>query len=591
MRVSFVNNFLPFSLCALFFTIGIFSSERGSAQKLFDSKASASKRNPIIPEPVQIDFPSGKAFQFEQPSTIYFHPIFSAQAGWLKEMLQESFQLNTILQELTTPKELKSVTPSAGVHQKKSTKKPKGIYLVEGNSSLNKPEMYQLLVHTNAIELSANDLNGMVNAIASLQQYIHAENKATVAAEKNKVGLLLQAAPVAITDYPAFSYRGMHLDVVRHIFPMDYLKKYVQYLAVHKMNVFHLHLTDDQGWRMESKKYPLLNSIGSYRDSTLIGHFKDTPARYELKRYGGFYTQEELKELVRYAAIRGITIVPEIDIPGHSRATIAAYPAFSTHPDSSWSVAATWGMYNRQNNVLAPRPETFTFLQEIFEELTSIFPSEYIHLGGDECSKKWWKEDPFSQEFIQKNDLKNETGLQTYFVEFVANHLKKLGRKAVGWHELAEGNTDTTTMMMNWADDKKALEVALKGYRLIQTPGKPFYFDHYQSKNPQDSLAIHGYNPLEAVYHYQIIPESLKKQNLGGKVAGGQANVWTEYMEWSTKVDYMIFPRMTALSENLWGSKKNYPDFLRRLENYMIPLYQSWNSSYFPDYKIWTAEK
>lgn len=291
--------------------------------------------------------------------------------------------------------------------------------------------------------------------------------------------------------------------------------------------------------------------------------------------------------------MRGITIIPEIDIPGHSRATITAYPEFSTDPTNKWGVAATWGMYNRVNNVLAPNPATFTFLRTVFHEIADLFPSPYIHVGGDECSKMWWKQSAATQQFIKDNKLKDEVALQTYFIEQVSKYLKEKKKKVIGWHEIMEGKLDTSTIVMNWANDAKAIEAAGKGFNVIMTPGKPYYFDHFQSKDPKDSLAIHGYNPLQAVYNYDLVPASIKQKGLAHKILGGQANVWTEYMEWSTKVDYMVFPRMTAVSESLWSqpAQKNYTDFVRRLKTNIIPRYQYWNSSWFKGFETWTADK
>jgi hexosaminidase len=399
--------------------------------------------------------------------------------------------------------------------------------------------------------------------------------------------------PVTCTDFPRFAYRGMHLDVVRHFFPLDYIKKYIDYLTFHKFNTFHWHLTDDQGWRIEVLSYPKLNSIGSWRDSTLIGHFKDVPAKYEKKRYGGYYTRAEVKEILEYAAVRGITVIPEIDIPGHSRATITAYPEFSTDPSNKWGVAYTWGMYNRQNNVLAPTPETFEFLRTIFHEIADLFPSEYIHIGGDECSKMWWKQSASTQAFMKEKGLKDEVALQSYFIEQVAGYLKEKNKKVIGWHEIMEGKIDTSSILMNWADDRKAIEAVGRGFSVIMTPGKPYYFDHYQSKDTKDSLAIHGYNPLEAVYKYEPVPSAISSKGLTHKILGGQANVWTEYMEYPTKVDYMVLPRMTAVSETLWTSpeKKDYKDFIRRLNSYILPRYESWGSSWFRGFEEWNMSK
>lgn len=520
--------------------------------------------NSIIPAPVKFETVTGASVKLNSNTVLYYSKAFEMQADYLREEIQKQTGIALVLQETSQLK-----------------KQPaKGIFMLCDSASINKAEMYILKSEADKVLLIAKDIRGFVNATQTLLQLLPLTKQPAIT-----------VPAVNITDYPQFSYRGMHLDVVRHVFPVSYIKKYIDYLTFHKFNTFHWHLTDDQGWRFEVSSYPKLNSVSSWRDSTLIGHFKDTPARYDGKRYGGFYTKAEIKEIVAYASVRGITIIPELDIPGHSRAAMAAYPQLSTKPDTVWNVATTWGMYNRQNNVLAPTDFTFQFLKAVFKELTELFPSTYIHIGGDECSRMWWKQDKKTQLFMQKNNLKDETALQTYFIEYIASYLKTLNRKAIGWHEIAEGDLDTSTLIMNWADEKQAVTAAKKGFNIIMTPGVPFYFDHFQSKDPNDSLAIKGYNSLEAVYTYRVIPDAVQKANLGNKIIGAQANVWTEYMGYSTKVDYMIFPRMTALSENLWSKTKDYPDFLRRLDQFMIPRYQSWNSSYFKGYRIWTKEK
>ncbi|ULQ57717.1 beta-N-acetylhexosaminidase [Flavihumibacter rivuli] len=521
----------------------------------------------IIPKPVSLKPVKGKPVTISAASTVYYEPSWKDQANYFRD--QVKFQTGLEL----------ALIPLNG----DQSKAPKhAILLRKDSSKINRPEMYILDAGHQQVELTARDIRGIINGMQSFFQLL------PIGPQKE-----LRVPAVVIEDYPRFAYRGMHLDVVRHIFPLDYVKKYIDYLTFHKFNTFHWHLTDDQGWRMEVLSYPRLNSIGSWRDSTLIGHFKDSPARYDGKRYGGYYTRAEIKDVLAYAAVRGINVIPEIDIPGHSRATIAAYPELSTKPDTTWNVATTWGMYNRQNNVLAPKEQTFTFLKAIFTELAELFPSTYIHIGGDECSKLWWKADTATQRFMKEKGLANEVALQTYFIEQVAGYLKQLNRRAVGWHEIAEGDLDTSTLIMNWGDEKQAVMAARKGFDIIMTPGKPYYFDHYQSKDPKDSLAIHGYNPLEAVYQYDPIPATLKKEKLAHKVIGGQANVWTEYMENQYKVDYMVFPRMSAVSESLWTSleQKNYKDFLQRLEKSIIPKYQSWNSSWFRNYKQWGMDK
>lgn len=526
------------------------------------SISSTAQSLPITPVPVSYSLLNGPAVTLNAGDAISFDSVFRAQAVYLQEQLNRQTGMTLVLYG-------RHITTAAKIH-------------LSLDAAMREAEGYQLTVKEGKILLRAPGVRGIVYGIQTLLQLLPLQQTGSA---------VLPA--VEVYDYPRFGYRGMHLDVVRHFFPVSYIKKYIDYLSFHKFNTFHWHLTDDQGWRIEVLSYPKLNSIGSWRDSTLVGHFKDSPAVYEKARYGGFYTRDEIREVIAYATVRGIEIIPEIDVPGHSRATITAYPEFSTDPSNKWGVAYTWGMYNRQNNVLAPNPETFRFLRTIFHEVADLFPSTYIHLGGDECSKLWWKRSPETQAFIKSKGLKDEIALQTYFIEQVSQYLAEKGKKVIGWHEIMEGDLDTSTIVMNWSNEGKAIEAAQKGFQVIMTPGKPYYFDHYQSKDPKDSLAIHGYNSLQTVYQYEPVAEKLKQKGLSHKIIGGQGNVWTEYMEWTTKVDYMIFPRMTALSETLWSpaGKKNYADFVTRLKTSIIPRYQYWNSSWFRDFERWTADK
>ncbi|TPE46061.1 beta-N-acetylhexosaminidase [Pontibacter mangrovi] len=526
--------------------------------------AQGQRANSIIPKPQQVTVLKGQPVKLSAKSIVYYEAPFERQAVYLQDQLKSQTGLQLNISKLSNAKNL-----------------PKGIVLKYDTVAANRPEMYVLKSGNGTVTLRAQDKNGIVYGVQTLLQLLPLEQSRTLSVE-----------PVTIKDYPRFAYRGMHLDVSRHIFPLEFIKKYIDYLAFHKFNNFHWHLTDDQGWRIEIKSYPKLNSIGSWRNATLIGHFKDQPARYDSTRYGGFYTQDEIREIIAYADQRGINIIPEIDIPGHSRATIAAYPEFSTKPDTTWNVATTWGMYNRQNNVLAPRPETFKFLKTLFEEVADLFPSPYIHIGGDECSKMWWKASPQAQEFIKSHNLKDEKGLQTYFIEQVSDYLAAKDKKVIGWHEILEGDLDTTAIVMNWADNKTGADAALRGHYVIMTPGKPMYFDHYQSQDPNDSLAIHGYNPVDAVYNFNPMPDELQGKPAARYILGAQANVWTEYMGSPAKVEYMVLPRMTALSEALWSAPeaKNYNDFKRRLEQNLIPRYKFWGANYFHDYSRWTID-
>jgi hexosaminidase len=513
----------------------------------------------VIPKPVSVNVINGKNVLINTSTIIYSDKQFSDQATYLKKQIQDQCGLELLVQLSPTTKTKSSI-----------------IVLKFDSISINKPEMYILSIKNNGIVITAKDIPGVVHAIQTLLQLLPLD-------ESKKPSI----NPVLIIDYPRFEYRGMHLDVSRHFFPVDYIKKYIDYLTFFKFNTFHWHLTDDQGWRIEIKGYPKLTSIGAWRDSTLIGHFRDKPARYDGIRYGGFYSQEEVKDVIKYAAIRGITIIPEIDIPGHSRAIIASYPEFSTNPDTTFDVATSPGMYNRKNNVLAPNKKTFAFLKTVFGEIADLFPSAYIHIGGDECSQMWWKADAKTQGFMKEHGIKDETALQTYFVEQVIEDLKAKGKKVIGWDEILEGDLDTSAIIMNWRGVKAAIQAVKEKHHVIMSPSGYTYFNYSQTKH-EDSLTQGGYLPLSKVYNFEPIPDGLDSLEIN-YILGAQGNVWTEYIANEAKLEYMIFPRMTALSEALWTpeNEKDYQDFKRRIKKNAIPEYQFWDSNYF---KGWQSD-
>ncbi|MDR0660702.1 MAG: beta-N-acetylhexosaminidase [Prevotellaceae bacterium] len=536
-------------------------------------KTAPASAQDIVPKPVSILQKEGNPVILTKKTVILYDQNFKDQAKYLKDQLAQQCGWTSL--------SLVENTPQTTDRQPESA-----IVLLSGGSShsdTDKAEAYKLYtVDENSVIIEAPTIRGFINGIQSLLQLFPVENADEVAIQ-----------PVEIYDYPRFAYRGMHLDVVRHMFSVDFVKKYIDYLAFHKFNTLHWHLTDDQGWRIEMLSYPKLNSIGSWRNSTLIGHFFDEPVRYDPNRYGGFYTRSEVKDILKYAEVRGIMVIPEIDIPGHSRATIAAYPEFSTKPDTTWNVAYTWGMYNRQNNVLAPRPETFEFLKTVFGEVADLFPAPYLHIGGDECSKKWWKEDPFCQQFIKANGLKDEADIQTYIVNEVVKYVQNKGKIIIGWDEILEGELDPAAVIMSWRGEKGGISAAKRKHKAVMTPSSVMYFNRYQTKSKRDSLQIPGYIPLEVVYAYEPVPEALKKEGLKDYILGAQACVWTEYIPTEKDVEYMIFPRMTALSEVLWVSseKKDFDDFKRRLKLNIIPRYNLWNSDYCRDYEEWTTAR
>ncbi|MEO8174673.1 MAG: beta-N-acetylhexosaminidase, partial [Sediminibacterium sp.] len=424
------------------------------------------------------------------------------------------------------------------------------------------PGAYTMTITPNGIEIGGSGSLGTFYAVQSLIQLLPMEKK------KN-----LSVPCVTIDDKPRFAYRGMHLDVGRHFFPVEFIKKYIDFIAMYKMNTFHWHLTEDQGWRIEIKKYPKLTQVGGYRNATVLGR---TYASDKTK-YGGYYTQEQIKDIVKYAADRYITVIPEIELPGHSSAAIAAYPQLSCFPDEatkhpqiiSWNgdstgkqVQQSWGVFP---DVFAPTEYTFKFLEDVMDEVMQLFPSKFIHIGGDECPKDNWKRSEFCQQLIKEKGLKDEHGLQSYFIGRVEKYLNSKGRQIIGWDEILEGGLAPNATVMSWRGEKGGIEAAKQKHNVIMTPGDWMYFDHSQTKK-EDSVTIGGFTTVQKVYSYEPLPAALSVADRK-YVLGAQANVWTEYMGYPSKVEYMIFPRMSALSEVLWSSKeaRNWPDFEKRM--------------------------
>ncbi|MFN8291187.1 MAG: family 20 glycosylhydrolase [Chitinophagaceae bacterium] len=406
----------------------------------------------------------------------------------------------------------------------------------------------------------------------------------------------LSIPQVTVRDYPRFGYRGMHLDCGRHFWSVDFVKKYIDYLALHKFNTFHWHLTEDQGWRIEIKKYPKLTQAGAWRTGTITGNYPGTGN--DGKKYGGYYTQQQIREVVKYAADRFITIIPEIEMPGHSSAAIAAYPELSCFPEEptisfypkacKWSgdstgkkVQQTWGVFD--DVFCAGRESTFTFIENVLNEVLTLFPSRYIHVGGDECPKENWVRCEQCQLRIKSNHLKDEHELQSYFIQRVEKYLNGKGRTLIGWDEILEGGLAPNAVVMSWRGEQGGIDAAKQNHDVIMTPGNPVYFDHSQSEN-EDSLTIGGYNPLEKVYAYEPVPAALTEEQ-GKHVLGAQANMWTEYMDNPKKVEYMLFPRIAALSEVLWSDpkQKDWSDFEKRLM-VQFKRYDAWKANYSKAY-------
>ena len=414
--------------------------------------------------------------------------------------------------------------------------------------SLNKRlynEEYILRINSDQITIEASTDTGAIYGFQSLNQLMNLNHKNGVIKLQNQV----------IKDSPRFKYRGMHLDVGRHMYSVEFIKKYIDGLSMLKFNNFHWHLTEDQGWRIEIEKYPELNNVGSYRDSTLIGHYTDKPWQFDKTRYGGFYTKEEIKEVVGYAEKRGINVIPEIEMPGHSQAAISAYPEFGCTGENV-GVAPLWGVFK---DIYCSKNETFDFLEEIIDEVVELFPGKYIHIGGDEAPKTNWKACGNCQNVIDREKLKDEHELQSYFITRMEKYINAKGKQIIGWDEILEGGLAPNATVMSWRGVSGGIEAAKMNHEVIMTPNATCYFDHYQAKNTDNEpLAIGGYTPIEEIFNYEPIPSELD-ESLHKYVIGAQGNVWTEYMKTSNQVEYMVFPRIFALSEVVWS--KNKPSF------------------------------
>lgn len=435
------------------------------------------------------------------------------------------------------------------------------------NININKSttEAYQLTITGNVISITGSP-QAVFHGIKTLEQLLFTEHK--------KTGTSISLQQLTINDEPKYAYRGMHLDVSRHFFTVQEVKRYIDYLAAFKFNTFHWHLTDDQGWRIEIKKYPLLTKVGGYRNGTITGHHPGDGNTN--KKHGGFYTQEQIKEVVRYAAERYITILPEIEMPGHASAAIAAYPKLSCFPNEStnttdipWSgskvgkqVQQTWGVFD---DVFCPSDYTFNFLQDVLTEVMALFPSKYIHIGGDECPKTFWKKSEFCQQLMKEKGLKDEHELQSYFVQRIEKFVNSRGRKIIGWDEILEGGLAPNAAVMSWRGEEGGIEASKQQHEVVMTPGGWCYFDHAQFKK-EDSLTIGGYTSSEKVYSYQPMPASLSSE-YEKYILGAQANLWTEYITNEKKLQYQVFPRIAALSEVLWLPKdqRNWDDFKKRM--------------------------
>ena len=505
----------------------------------------------VVPMPLEINTTQQASFLLKSGVTVYY------PAG--NEKMQRNAEFLASYVKAQTGIELQVQAGEGG----------KGGIVLQLGLANDNPEAYQLKVDASQVVISSPSEAGVFYGIQTLR-------KAVDVAEGSNVEL----PAVEIKDQPRFGYRGMMLDVGRHFFSMDEIKTYIDMMALHNINRFHWHLSEDQGWRIEIKKYPKLTEIGSMRKETVIGH---NSGKYDGKPYGGFYTQEQAKEIVAYAAERYITVIPEIDLPGHMQAALASYPELGC-TGGPYEVWTQWGV---SDNVLcAGNDQTIQFIKDVLAEIVEIFPSEYIHVGGDECPKDKWKMCPKCQARIKALGLKSdnkhtkEERLQSYVIHEAEAFLNSKGRKMIGWDETLEGGLAPNATVMSWRGEAGGIEAAKQHHDVVMTPNTYLYFDYYQSKDTEtEPMAIGGYLPMERVYSYEPMPKALSPEEQK-YIVGVQANLWTEYIPDFKQVQYMVLPRMAALSESQWCApeKKNYEAFLQRVSR-LVNIYakNGWN--------------
>lgn len=500
----------------------------------------AQQKVSIIPQPVSLQLDKGN-FTIDAKTTISYakkNKSLKATADFLAA----------------------GINKISGINLSQNTAKPKKIEFKITPTNEIGEEGYLLNVTADAVTIIANTNKGLIYGIQSLFQVL----------PQIRTNAAMTVPCMQVKDYPRFKWRGMHLDVSRHFFSVDMVKEYIALLAYYKMNTFHWHLVDDQGWRIEIKKYPKLTEIGAWRvdQNTKVWSNRPQAKEGEEASYGGFYTQEEIKDVVRFAEERGVNIVPEIEMPGHVASAIASYPELSC--SQKHQLPLTGGDYtNMSSNYCAGNDEVFKFNEDVLTEVMALFPSKYIHIGGDEVDKTAWKTCPKCQARKQHENLKTEEELQSYFIKRIEKFIVSKKRKMIGWDEILEGGLAPEAVVMSWRGEKGGIESAKMNHEVVMTPGNPVYFDHYQAGPDGEPLAIGGMNTLKKVYDYEPIPKELPSEN-SKYILGAQANLWTEYITTNEGVEYMVLPRMLALAEVVWSpaASKDWNSFNQRLKSH-----------------------
>jgi hexosaminidase len=505
---------------------------------------------PLIPQPVSMRLREGQ-FRFSVETKTQATGPASVEARKLIEALAPAMGFKLALVE---------VEPAGSALVR--------LALDEASRDEVGQEGYRLEITPQQIAMRAAEPAGLFYAIQTLRQLLPPQIFG-----KHPVEKIEWSVPcLEITDYPRFGWRGLLIDPARHFLPKDDVLRFLDAMALHKLNRLQMHLTDDQGWRIEIKKYPKLTEVGAWRDETLIGHYSQQPWKFDGRRHGGFYTQEDIREMVRYAADRHITIMPEIEMPGHARSAIASYPHLGVFPDKQQGIRP-WTRWGISEDILAPRPETVAFCQDVLTEVMALFPSRFIHIGGDEAVKTQWKASEEIQRMIREKGLHDEAELQAWFTKQIDAFLTKHGRRLVGWDEILEGGLAPGAVVMSWRGEKGGVAAAQAGHDVIMAPTSHTYFDYYQGPCETEPLAIGGILPLATVYQYEPIPAALTPEQ-AKHVLGAQAQLWSEYIPNAKQLQYMAYPRACALAEVLWSPRqdRDLAPFLTRLKTHFQRL-------------------
>jgi hexosaminidase len=547
------QSLLKINWIAIFVFFGLFAScsDNNNNNNNQTSKTKKGKHGAypvaIVPQPVSVKKQSGV---FELPKKVAIQiPANSKESRWagmfLKKKLYAATRYDIAVDSSSTPADTDQIV----------------FALANDTTGFGNKEGYKLHVSNKKVTITAPTAHGLFNGVQSLLQLFPAQvyQKDYSLVPQNTKWVI---PAVKVRDYPRFKYRSMHLDVGRHFMPVKFVKKYIDLLAMYKINHFHWHLTEDQGWRIQIKKYPKLTEIGAWRDSTLIGHYNS--GRYDHHKTGGFYTQKEIKDVINYAKKRFITIVPEIEMPGHASAALAAYPKLGCDENANYHVKSTWGVFK---DIYCPSDYTFKFLENVLAEVMDLFPSQYIHIGGDETPKDAWKHSKLAQKVMKEHGLKNEEQLQSYFIKRIEKYLNDHGRQIIGWDEILEGGLAPNAIVQSWRGIKGGIKAAQQHHKVIMSPGSHYYLDHYQGNPKTEPLEIGGFSPLKKVYKFNPIPDTLTPEQTK-YIYGIEGTLWTEYIDSPRKAEYMVLPRMLAISETGWtpGKEKNWNSFWNRLQ-------------------------